>query len=62
MVSSLGLFMYPTGLGEEGRAHPETILSPWVPQVAWCLLSSDRGRVPTERPAGSVGHLREGGG
>lgn len=26
MVSSLGLFMYSTGLGEEGRAHPVTIL------------------------------------
>lgn len=30
MVSSLGLFMYSIGLGEEGRAHPETIL-PWGP-------------------------------
>lgn len=27
----LGLFMYPTGLGEEGRGRPKTILSPGVP-------------------------------
>ena len=52
MVSSLGLFMYPTGLGEEGRARPETILSPWVPRVAWCLLSSNCGCVQQSgRPA-----------